>query len=132
MTPYGLDSSLVIEEPWSSLPEFLESVQWHFDATDNLLRQRIREMGTVLDEEQANYAGKNRGTATDRLEQQAKQGELKKQMASIADYTFSAYEERLTYLRRYATVCIISMSNSNYLSQSVRTRNMRVRQSLES
>lgn len=71
-------------------------------------------MGTVLDEEQANYAGNNRGAATNRLEQQAIQGELKKQMASLADYTFSACEERLTHLRRYATVCIISISNANF------------------
>lgn len=86
-------------EPWSSRPSILEGLQWQFDATDALLRQRVRELGSALDEEQSKYAGRPRSGLTDRADQQAIQAELKKQMTVLADFTFSAYEERLLFLQ---------------------------------
>ncbi|EMS25130.1 nuclear pore complex subunit Nup133, putative [Rhodotorula toruloides NP11] len=65
---YGLDSSSIPSEPWSSRPLLLDSLQWHFEATDGLLRER------------------------------AFQAELKTQMAGVAEYVFAAFEKRLLYL----------------------------------
>lgn len=97
---YGLDASLLPTEPWSSQPSMLEGLQWHFDATDALLRERSRDFGTALNGETSlNYGGRARGTTADIATQQAMQAELKMQMSSLADYVFSAYEERLLFLK---------------------------------
>jgi nuclear pore complex protein Nup133 len=90
---YGLDSSSIPSEPWSSRPLLLDSLQWHFEATDGLLRERVRELGARVDEEQARF-----GRGADMSEKQAVQAELKMQMAGVAEFVFSAFEERLLYL----------------------------------
>ncbi|KAJ8295400.1 Nucleoporin nup132 [Rhodotorula toruloides] len=90
---YGLDSSSIPSEPWSSRPLLLDSLQWHFEATDGLLRERVRELGARFDEEQARF-----GRGADMSEKQAIQAELKTQMAGVAEHVFSAFEERLLYL----------------------------------
>ncbi|KAI5479591.1 nuclear pore complex protein Nup133 [Pseudohyphozyma bogoriensis] len=96
---YGLDPNLHPLEAWSSRPIVLENLQWHFDSTDALLRERSRELGTSVDDEQPKYTGRSRGASVDVSNQQVLQAELKKQMASLADFVFGMYEERLSFLR---------------------------------
>lgn len=99
-TLYGLDASLLPTELWSSQPSMLDGLQWHFDATDALLRERSRDFGTALNEEtSSNYDSRARGATADISTQQAMQAELKKQMSSLADFVFYAYEERLLFLK---------------------------------
>ncbi|CDR42823.1 RHTO0S07e04500g1_1 [Rhodotorula toruloides] len=57
---YGLDSSSIPSEPWSSRPLLLDSLQWHFEATDGLLRERVRELGARVDEEPARFGRRSR------------------------------------------------------------------------
>ncbi|BGP22727.1 hypothetical protein JCM10295v2_001618 [Rhodotorula toruloides] len=90
---YGLDSSFIPSEPWSSRPVLLDSLQWQFEATDTLLSERVRELGARVDEEQARF-----GRAADLSEKQGVQAELKTQMVGVAEFVFSAFEERLLYL----------------------------------
>lgn len=99
-TLYGIDNSLLPSEPWTAYPSRLEGLQWHFDATDALLRDRSRELGPALEEQSLTKQGSRPrgGTVADVSDQQAMQGELKKQMTSLADYVFSSYEERLLFL----------------------------------
>ncbi|KAK4332908.1 Non-repetitive/WGA-negative nucleoporin C-terminal-domain containing protein [Rhodotorula toruloides] len=73
---YGLDSSSVPSKPWSSRPLLLDSLYWHFEVT----------------------GGARFGRGADMSEKQAVQAELKTQMAGVAEYVFSAFEERLLYL----------------------------------
>ncbi|BGP05947.1 hypothetical protein JCM10049v2_001766 [Rhodotorula toruloides] len=90
---YGLDSSSIPSEPWSSRLLLLDSLQWHFETTHGLLRVRMRKLGVQFDQEQARF-----GRGVDMLEKQAIQAELKTQMADVVEYVFSAFEERLLYL----------------------------------
>ncbi|GAA5890992.1 hypothetical protein JCM8208_003123 [Rhodotorula glutinis] len=80
---YGLSSSAEPTEPWSSRPVLLEALQWHFDATDALLRERVRELG----------AQQRKGAV------KGEPDELRSQMAGVAEIAFSAFEERLRYLK---------------------------------
>lgn len=59
----------------------------------------MRDFGTSLEEEQTKYG------AVDLSNQQAMQGELKRQMASLAEYSFSMFEERLLFLQS----CVVSL-----------------------
>ncbi|EMS25169.1 hypothetical protein NBRC10512_003964 [Rhodotorula toruloides] len=43
---YGLDSSSIPSEPWSSRLLLLDSLQWHFDTTHGLLRREQRRVST--------------------------------------------------------------------------------------
>ncbi|GAA6029226.1 hypothetical protein JCM8097_003577 [Rhodosporidiobolus ruineniae] len=85
-TLYGLNPSVLPTEPWSSRPALLTSIQWHFDASDSLLRERTRDLGS-----RSSSAAKGE-------DQQAMQAELKRQMAALAEDVFEAYEERLLFL----------------------------------
>ncbi|GAA5905117.1 Nup133p [Sporobolomyces salmoneus] len=85
---YSLDSSSLPLEAWSSRVPLLEGLQWHFEATHSLLSERIRDFG-------ANPQSRSSGAG----QQEVGQEELKKQMALLAEFTFSAIEERLLYLR---------------------------------
>lgn len=89
---YGLDSTIP-SEPWSSRPVLLEALQWHFDSTDSLLRELVRDFGAHAD-----GADGSRHGLGDVSSPQALQGELRAQMAGLAEFAFSASEERLQYL----------------------------------
>ncbi|GAA5979128.1 hypothetical protein JCM11641_008435 [Rhodosporidiobolus odoratus] len=91
-TLYGLDPSLLPSEPWSSRPALLEPLQWLFDATDSLLRERVRDFGANVEQEARYGEGSLMGS------QQQMQVELKRQMESLAEFAFSAFEERLLFL----------------------------------
>ncbi|KAM0753804.1 methyltransferase type 11 [Meredithblackwellia eburnea MCA 4105] len=94
---YGLDSNLLPLEAWTSRPNAIDNLQWHFDSTDALLRERVRDLGINLDDDKSR-GGRSRTGTTD-LTAQHLQGEFKKQMASVADHAFAAFEERLLYLK---------------------------------
>ncbi|GAA6006390.1 uncharacterized protein JCM10292_002672 [Rhodotorula paludigena] len=89
---YGLDSTIP-SEPWSSRPVLLEALQWHFDSTDSLLHELVRDLGAHAD-----GADGSRHGLGDVSTPQALQGELRAQMAGLAEFAFSAFEERLQYL----------------------------------
>lgn len=91
-------SSSSSSEPWSSRPALLEAVQWHFDATDSLLRERVRDFGANVDEGRAGAGAGGKGDFA--RDQQAMQGELKRQMASLAEVVWDRIEERLEFLVR--------------------------------
>ncbi|BGP13786.1 hypothetical protein JCM10213v2_001724 [Rhodosporidiobolus nylandii] len=90
---YGLSSTSLPSEPWSSRPTLLDLLQWHFDATDSLLRERVRDFGTNVEQEARYTDGSLLGG------QQQMQAELRRQMASLAEFAFVAFEERLLFLR---------------------------------
>ncbi|KDE03357.1 hypothetical protein MVLG_06163 [Microbotryum lychnidis-dioicae p1A1 Lamole] len=88
---YALDQEVLPLEAWSSRASIVEALQWQFEQTDALLRERVREMGSSLEEENIGATGPS--------EQQNLQAELKKQMVGLAEATFSAFEERLLFLQ---------------------------------
>ncbi|KAK4705783.1 hypothetical protein P7C70_g405, partial [Phenoliferia sp. Uapishka_3] len=95
---YGLNLDTLPIESWTSKSSALRPLQWHFDATDALLRERLREFGTSLDGDSSTYATKSR-IAFDLESQQTIQADLKAQMASLADFVFTSLEERLLFLK---------------------------------
>lgn len=98
---YALDPNVLPLEAWTSRPGSLEGLQWHFDATDALLRERERDVGGVMEDESASYSGSMvvRGGVVDESNPKAVHGEMKKQMAQLAEFLFAAFEERLLFLR---------------------------------
>ena len=86
-------------EAWTSRSTSLKPLQWHFDATDALLLERVREFGTALDEDALGYVPRSKNGNVDAVKQQAIQGTLKRQMASLADFVFTSLEERLLFLK---------------------------------
>lgn len=102
---YGLSSDVLPLEAWTSRSTSLKPLQWHFDATDALLRERLRDFGTALDDDASGYVARARNGAVDLEAQKAVQVDLKKQMASLADFVFTSLEERLLFLRSCVPVC---------------------------
>ncbi|GAA6004642.1 hypothetical protein JCM10207_000965 [Rhodosporidiobolus poonsookiae] len=94
---YNLTDSLPLE-PWSSRPALLDALQLHFDATDALLRERVRDFGAQA---QA-AAGGRYGDLSVQGGAQGMQDELKRQMAALAEHVFNACEERLVFLETVA------------------------------
>ncbi len=78
---YGINSEFLSAEPWTGRAPLLEGFQWHFEATETLLTERVRTLG----------AGATAGGAG--LDE-----ELKAELAGLAGFTFSAFEERLLFL----------------------------------
>lgn len=102
---YALDPNVLPLEAWTSRPGSLEGLQWHFDATDALLRERERDVGGVMEDESASYSGSMvvRGGVVDESNPKAVHGEMKKQMAQLAEFLFAAFQERLLFLRSVNT-----------------------------
>lgn len=94
---YGLDPHLLPTELWTSRPTILEGLQWHFEASTALLRERIRDLGSALEEDAPNYGVGSTGTEMGK--QQALQKEYKTQMADLAGFVFRTFEERILMLR---------------------------------
>ncbi|GAA5966313.1 hypothetical protein JCM3765_005253 [Sporobolomyces pararoseus] len=94
---YALDSSSLPTEAWSSRAPLLEGLQWHFEATHSLLSERVRDFGA--------HAGRNgfsqqqNASRGGQQHQEAMQEELRKQMTMLAEFLFSAIEERLLHLQ---------------------------------
>ncbi|GAA6061596.1 hypothetical protein JCM10212_000904 [Sporobolomyces blumeae] len=90
---YAIDPASLGTEPWSSRVPILKALEQHFEATHSLLSERVRDFGA--------NEGRNgaRGDAAGSNGLAREQDEFKSQMASLAEYTFSALEERLLFLR---------------------------------
>lgn len=111
---YGLDATVISAEPWSSRPSLLEGLQWHFETTEALLHQRVRDFGSALEEESTKYG------ALDLSNQQAMQAELKKQLTSLAEVAFPLFEERLLFLHTYVQLLKSSSSDAyDHLPHSI-------------
>lgn len=78
---YGINTEFLSAEPWTATVGVLDGLQWQFESTETVLRDRVRTLG----------AGPEAGGAG--LDE-----ELKVQMAGLAGFTFSAFEERLLFL----------------------------------
>ncbi|GAA5989361.1 hypothetical protein JCM10908_001278 [Rhodotorula pacifica] len=83
---YGLDGKAVASEPWSSRAPLLDALQWQLHSTDVVLRERTRDLGA---------RSQHFGTSAP----QDLKGELQRQLALLADFVFTACEERIAYLR---------------------------------
>lgn len=97
---YGLNPQTLSTESWSSTPSMLEVLQWHFDATEALLRERARDFGSITEGETmgSQRGGSRRGVAND-VDSGALAVEFKGQMARLADFVWAMMEERLLLLR---------------------------------
>lgn len=84
-TLYGLDSSFLSVEPWTCRASLLDRLQWHFEATETLLRDRTRALGASA--EASTFAAVEEA-----------QNELRAQLAAVAGFAFSSFEERLLFL----------------------------------
>lgn len=77
---YGIDAAVrTPSEPWTSTPEQLDGLQYAFDSTQHLLRQR-EQAGDVQDE-------------------------LKGQLCSLASSLLMAMQERLLFLSACVSIC---------------------------
>lgn len=94
---YGLDPERLPIEPWSSRSALLEALPWHFETTDVLLKERVREFGLRLDGHESKT-----GELVDLDDKRDMQEQLRKQMEGLAEHTFSTYEERLLFQKRSA------------------------------
>lgn len=75
----------------------LDSLVWHVEATATLIQERSRDFGNAIDDD-PRYGGRARGASADPLSQQALQVDLRQQMADLAGFVFSMFEERLLFL----------------------------------
>lgn len=92
-TLYALDPTLLPTELWTSRPSILEGLQYHFEASTALLRERIRDFGSALEEDSHSSA-----SGTELANQQALQKDFKSQMAELAGFVFRIFEERILVL----------------------------------
>jgi hypothetical protein len=74
----------------------LDSLQWHFDATERTVQERSREYGTAVDDEPALFGRTVEDLAVD---SKALQSELKRQLADLANSLLAMFEERVAFLR---------------------------------
>ncbi|GAA5931821.1 Nup133p [Sporobolomyces koalae] len=89
---YALDTASLPTEPWSSRTVLLDGLGWHFEATHALLSERVRDFGA----HDQTRNGRSSAQAGNTI--QTTQEELKTQMASLAEFVFSAIEEQLLHL----------------------------------
>ncbi|GAA6016956.1 hypothetical protein JCM11491_006924 [Sporobolomyces phaffii] len=93
---YALDAASLPIEAWSSRTPLLEGLEWHFEATHSLLSERVRDFGSAATQVRTHgllNAPVGPGG------QEAVQEELRRQMAQLAEFAFSAVEERLLHLQ---------------------------------
>ncbi|KAK4053848.1 hypothetical protein OIV83_001504 [Microbotryomycetes sp. JL201] len=83
---YGLSADVCPSEPWASRSGLLDRLQWQMESTEAALRDLDRQFGS-------NDADAGQGNLQD------VPTELKNQMVLLAEHLFSAYEERILYLR---------------------------------
>ncbi|GAA5844336.1 hypothetical protein JCM5353_008463 [Sporobolomyces roseus] len=92
---YAIDASYLPVEAWSSRSTLLDGLQWHFEATHSLLSERVRDFGA----NNSRQNGFSTGQQAPKGGQEAMQEEFRNQMASLAEFVFSAIEERLLHLQ---------------------------------
>jgi nuclear pore complex protein Nup133 len=93
---YCIDPKANAAEPRSSRPSMLDTLQWHFDATERTIQERSREYGTAVDDDQAIFGRADDGGAVDN---KALQAELKRHLADLANSLLAMFEERVAFLR---------------------------------
>ena len=79
-------------EAWTCTAVAIETLETAFHATDALIRERSRELGSAIDMEGQNFLSE--GTIDQR-----QQRELKSHLCELARFTLAAYEQRLSYLQ---------------------------------
>ncbi|KAK0537883.1 hypothetical protein OC842_001483 [Tilletia horrida] len=89
---YGLTSDPVAFEAWSFKPTAVELLELLFHATERLVGDRTRELGSTVDAEHHNEGQGNVEEA------RRAQRELKTQLCDLADYALNTFEDRLLYL----------------------------------
>lgn len=105
--PLGPDSQTCLSEPWSSRPRVLKLMRLAFEATDKLLVERSRVLGSNIDDDRAGEYGSSSQVANGRtgmsLEDEREiQRVLKAYLVELADYTLAMHQERMSYLQRCA------------------------------
>ncbi|KDN53044.1 hypothetical protein K437DRAFT_292500 [Tilletiaria anomala UBC 951] len=78
-------------ESWTCSSASLDALQNSFDATEALLRERSRELGSGIDIDV-------QGFISEGTQAQREQHELKSYLVQLAHFTLAAYEQRLAYL----------------------------------
>ncbi|GAA5875605.1 hypothetical protein JCM3774_006115 [Rhodotorula dairenensis] len=86
---YGLDGKAVAAEPWTSHAPLLDALQWQLHSTDVVLRERTRDLGAK------SRTASHFGTSAS----QDLKGNLQRHLALLADFVFTACEERISYLQ---------------------------------
>ncbi|GAA5852763.1 hypothetical protein JCM3766R1_006149 [Sporobolomyces carnicolor] len=89
---YALDRSTLALEAWSSRAALVEGLEWHFESTASLLAERVRDFGA------SSSSSREQQGRDPRREQEETQERFKAQMASLAEFEFSAIQERLLHL----------------------------------
>lgn len=92
---YGLENKMSFEA-WTCKVTSVQLLESLFIATEALIRDRTRELGSIVDVDPSTAFGvaDNDPTAI----QQGAQLELKTQLCELARYTLASYEERISYL----------------------------------
>lgn len=103
--PLGPDSQTCLSEPWSSRRKLLELLRTAFNATDDLLSERSRTIGSSIDDDttadygpSAHYPTARSGASME--EERDTQRRLKSYLVELADYTLAMHQERMSYLQR--------------------------------
>ncbi|CAD6883901.1 unnamed protein product [Tilletia caries] len=91
-TSYDLSTGPVAFEGWSFQISSLDLLELLYHATERLIADRSRELGSTID---AEHQGAGPGNVD---EARRVQRELKTHLCDLADYTLSTFEDRLLYL----------------------------------
>lgn len=103
--PLGPDSQTCLSEPWTSRPTLLKLLRLAFEATEALLTERSREIGSNIDDSGADEYGSTLHLQSGRVvanieEERQTQHLLKAYLVDLADHTLAMHQERMSYLQR--------------------------------
>lgn len=88
---YEIDRERPADELWTSQDSFLQAMEYLFSATERLIQERTRDLGSVIDERPV-QGGDDR-----LLREQMKQERLKDQMTYLGASLCSNMEDRVRY-----------------------------------
>lgn len=88
---YEIDRERPADELWTSQESFLHAMEYLFSATERLIQERTRDLGSVIDERPVE-GGDDR-----LLREQMKQERLKDQMTYLGASLCSNMEDRVRY-----------------------------------
>lgn len=87
----------------------LDILQYHYDATLNVIQQRLRDFGPTIDEENARFGGESQAIILDEDEDEEiccndrtreLQVILKTQLVQLAENLLAMMNERIAFLQR--------------------------------
>ena len=81
---YGLDTQILPLESWSTKATILDSLTYHFESTDALLRESTRVF-----EDRSDAASKEKYLQ-----------ETREMLVELGEFIFAGYEERILFLTR--------------------------------